>query len=246
VDRIFVLGREGENMEGNLDRRVRRLERELRVWRFSAFALALVFLSGAAVEDRAKPKEIRLVSEDSNYAAVLRPDGLRLFAGDKLVGSITSRDEGEFGVTAEVELTDPRASVAKLATYGLTLGTGSDRTTVTSSGLRVLSSGAERTELAASRLELFNGTHGSKISLAVDDRGPAGVDILFGQHLIASIGSMRNFSTAESLDAGGLLLNKFGDKPSRLLMSAGPTTYEGSGSGRTGNLASPESVEKTR
>jgi len=105
-------------------------------------------------------------------------------------------------VTAEVELTDPRASVAKLATYGLTLGTGSDRTTVTSSGLRVLSSGAERTELAASRLELFNGTHGSKISLAVDDRGPAGVDILFGQHLIASIGSMRNFSTAESLDAG--------------------------------------------
>jgi hypothetical protein len=84
-------------MEGNLDRRVRRLERELRVWRFSAFALALVFLSGAAVEDRAKPKEIRLVSEDSNYAAVVRPDGLRLFAGDKLLGSITSRDEGEFG-----------------------------------------------------------------------------------------------------------------------------------------------------
>jgi hypothetical protein len=232
-------------MENDLDRRVLRLERELLIWRFGAFALAMVFLSGAALEKRTQLQELRLISEDSKYATILRPDGMRLFAGDKLLGSITSRDQGEFGLTAEVELTDPRATVAKLATYGLTLGTGSDRTTVTSSGLRVLSSGTERTELAASRLELPNGTDGSKISLAVDDGGRAGVDILFGWHLIASIGSMRNFSTAESLDAGGLLLNKFGYKPSRLLMSAGPTTYEGSGPGLT-RKASPESVERTR
>jgi hypothetical protein len=232
-------------MENDLNRRVLRLERELLIWRFGAFALAMVFLSGAALEKRTQLQELRLISEDSKYATILRPDGMRLFAGDKLLGSITSRDQGEFGLTAEVELTDPRATVVKLATYGLTLGTGSDRTTVTSSGLRVSSSGTERTELAASRLELSNGTHGSKISLMVGDGGPAGVDILFGQHVIASIGSMRNFSTAESLDAGGLLLNKFGDKPSRLLMSAGPTTYEGSGPGRT-RKASPESVEKTR
>ena len=232
-------------MESNLDRRVLRLERELLIWRFGAFALAMVFLSGAALEKRTQLQELRLISEDSKYATILRPDGMRLFAGDKLLGSITSRDQGEFGLTAEVELTDPRATVVKLATYGLTLGTGSDRTTVTSSGLRVSSSGTERTELAASRLELFNGTHGSKMSLAVDDGGPAGVETLFGQHLIASIGSMRNFSTAESLDAGGLLLNKFGDKPSRLLMSAGPTTYGGSGPGLT-RKTGPESVEKTR
>jgi hypothetical protein len=230
-------------MENDLDRRVLRLERELLIWRLGAFALAMILLSGAALEKRTQLQELRLISEDSKYATILRPDGMRLFAGDKLLGSITSRDQGEFGLTAEVELTDPRATVVKLATYGLTLGTGSDRTTVTSSGLRVLSSGTERTELAASRLELSNGTHRSKISLAVDDGGPAGVDILFGQHVIASIGSMRNFSTAESLDAGGLLLNKFGDKPSRLLMSAGTTTYEGSG---PTSKASPESVEKTR
>jgi hypothetical protein len=232
-------------MENDLDRRVLRLERELLIWRFVAFALAMVFLSGAALEKRTQLQELRLISEDSKYATILRPDGMRLFAGDKLLGSLTSRDQGEFGLTAEVDLTDPRASIVKLATYGLTLGTGSDRTTVTSSGLRVLSSGTERTELAASRLELSNGTHGSKISLTVGDGGPAGVDILFGQHVIASIGSMRNFSTAESLDAGGLLLNKFGDKPSRLLMSAGPTIHEGSGLVRT-RKASPESVEKTR
>jgi hypothetical protein len=216
-------------MENDLDRRVLRLERELLIWRFVAFALAMVFLSGVALEKRTQLQELRLISEDSKYATILRPDGMRLFAGDKLLGSLTSRDQGEFGLTAEVDLTDPRASIVKLATYGLTLGTGSDRTTVTSSGLRVLSSG----------------THGSKISLTVGDGGPAGVDILFGQHVIASIGSMRNFSTAESLDAGGLLLNKFGDKPSRLLMSAGPTIHEGSGLVRT-RKASPESVEKTR
>ena len=230
-------------MENDLNRRVLRLERELLIWRFGAFVLAMVFLSGAALEKRTQLQELRLISEGSKYATIIRPDGMRLFAGDKLLGSITSCDQGEFGLTAEVELTDPRSSIVKLATYGLTLGTGSDRTTVTSSGLRVLSSGTERTELAASRLQLSNGTRESKISLAVDDRGPAGVDILFGQHVIASIGSMRNFSTAESLDAGGLLLNKFGDKPSRLLMSAGPTTYESSGPTRK---ASPESVEKTR
>jgi hypothetical protein len=136
------------------------------------------FLSGAALEKRTQLQELRLISEDSKYARILRPDGMRLFAGDKLLGSITSRDQGEFGLTAEVELTDPRATVVKLATYGLTLGTGSDRTTVTSSGLRVLSSGTERTELAVSRLELSNGTRGSKISLTVGDGGPAGVDIL--------------------------------------------------------------------
>lgn len=232
-------------MENDLDRRVLRLEREILIWRFGAFALAMVFLSGAALEKRTQLQELRLISEDSKYATILKPDGMRLFAGDKLLGSLTSRDQGEFGLTAEVDLTDPRASIVKLATYGLTLGTGSDRTKVTSSGLRVLSSGTERTELAASRLELSNGTHGSKISLTVGDGGPAGVDILFGQHVIASIGSMRNFSTAESLDAGGLLLNKFGDKPSRLLMSAGPTIHECSGLVRT-RKASPESVEKTR
>jgi len=149
-------------MENDLSRRVLRLERELLIWRFGAFALAMVFLSGAALEERTQLQELRLISEDSKYATILRPDGMRLFAGDKLLGSITSRDQGEFGLTAEVELTDPRATVVKLATYGLTLGTGSDRTTVTSSGLRVLSSGAERTELAASRSELFNGTDGSK------------------------------------------------------------------------------------
>ena len=231
-------------MEGNLNRRVQRLERELLVWRFAAFALAMFFLTGAALENRTQPKEIRLVSDDSNYAAVLRSDGLRLFTGDKLLGSITSRDEGEFGVTAEVELTDPRASMVKLATYGLTLGMGSEKTTVTPSGLRVLSSGEERTEVAASRIALFNGAPRSSISLSVDDRGLAGVDILFGQHLIASIASMRTFSAAESLDAGGLLLNDFGDKPrSQLLSAARPTSYQAPA---RRNPASPESVQKTR
>jgi hypothetical protein len=119
-------------MENDLSRRVLRLERELLIWRFGAFALAMVFLSGAALEKRTQLQELRLISEDSKYATILRPDGMRLFAGDKLLGSITSRDQGEFGLTAEVELTDPRATVVKLATYGLTLGTGSDRTTVTS------------------------------------------------------------------------------------------------------------------
>jgi hypothetical protein len=32
------------------------------------------------------------------------------------------------------------------------------------------------------------------------------VDILFGQQLIASIGSMRNFSSEENLDLGGFCL----------------------------------------
>src|ERR1700687_71454 len=82
------------------------------------------FLSGAALEKRTQLQELRLISEDSKYARILRPDGMRLFAGDKLLGAITSRDQGEFGLTAEVELTDPRATVVKLATYGLTLGTG--------------------------------------------------------------------------------------------------------------------------
>ena len=53
---------------------------------------------------------------------ILRPDGMRLFAGDKLLGSVTSRDQDEFGLTAEVEFTDARATVAKPATYGLTIG----------------------------------------------------------------------------------------------------------------------------
>jgi hypothetical protein len=236
-------------MQGNLNRRVRRLERELRIWRLAALALAMVFLGGAALENRPppkelRPKEIKLVSDDGSYAAVLRPDGLRLFAGDKLLGSITSRDEGEFGVTAEVELTDPRASVVKLATYGLTLGTGSEKTTVTSSGLRVLSSGTARTEVAASRIALFNGTHGSTVSLAVDDRGLAGVDVLFGRHLIASIGSMRKFSVAESLDSGGLLLNDFGDRPrSQLTSAAGSTTHHAPS---RSNRKSSESDKGTR
>jgi hypothetical protein len=233
------------NMENDLDRRVLRLERELLIWRFGALILAMILLSGAALEKPTQLQELKLISEDSKYATILRPDGMRLFAGDKLLGSITSHDQGEFGLTAEVELTDPRPAIVKLATYGLTLGTGPGMTTVTSSGLRILTSGTERTQLGASRLELSNGTHGSKISLVVDDGGPAGVNILFGQHVIASVGSMRNFSTAESLDAGGLLLNKFGDKPSRLLMSAGPTTHEDSGLGRTWKVP-PRSVEKTR
>jgi hypothetical protein len=147
-------------MQGNLNRRVRRLESELRIWRLAALALAMVFLGGAALENRTQPKELRpkeikLVRDDGGYAAVLRPDGLRLFAGDKkLLGSITSRDEGEFGVTAELELSDPRASTVKLATYGLTLATGSEKTTVTSSGLRVFvfGHGADRSGRVSNRV----------------------------------------------------------------------------------------------
>jgi hypothetical protein len=33
------------------------LERELRIWRVLAFAVVLIFLSGAAAEDRTKSKE---------------------------------------------------------------------------------------------------------------------------------------------------------------------------------------------
>ena len=104
-------------MENDLSRRVLRLERELLIWRFGAFALAMVFLSGAALEKRTQLQELRLISVDSKYATILRPDGMRLFAGDKLLGSITSRDQGEFGLTAEVELIDPRATVVKLALW---------------------------------------------------------------------------------------------------------------------------------
>jgi hypothetical protein len=91
---------------------------------------------------------------------------------------------------------------------------------------------------------LFNGTHESTVSLAVDDRGLAGVDVLFGQHLIASIGSMRKFSVAENLDSGGLLLNDFGDRPrSELISAAGSTTHQAPGRSKQ---KSPESANGTQ
>ena len=206
-----------QGSENSVEGRVKRLERELTLWRVLALAMTLMFTLAFAQENQRK--EIRLASEDGRQVVVLSPEGITFSDHGKKLGEIGFETIGD-GSQQELDI----KLSGQISANRAFLQDGKKRLALSAENVMFSENYVPGSTFTPEALMLQDHSGKSKIWLATPSQGIGGLDFIEDRKLILGLGPFAKFriDNPPRRDAGAIQIGDFGPSPQTRMITAGP------------------------